>query len=793
MLVLFLIRPLPVVADSSVTIKVGSSPGLYCGSHYDDSFAEQWISSNPSIVSVTSISGNSCTLLAKSVGECNVTFFCKYQQLEIVDYDGIWPIMGYVTYPYSYNYHVIVTDDGEQKVGFLDVDYSSLSISQGESQILNYTVKDTSEHYVYNYNKLSWSSSNPKVAIVNKIGVVVACSKGTAVITATTPEGIKDTCKVTVEDKKGFIPISTVQELNSIRNNLSGKYILTKDIKFSDSDFTSKGSFYNSGVGWIPINGFKGVLLGNGHSIENIHSYGVDAGLITNATGAIGNLTIKNSVFSGTDRAGAFAAYAENIFLYNCSSIGNTVSSTIAGGMVGQSNNVAFYQCINSSSVSGSNAVGGITGMQEGYFPTYLLCSNKGDISLKSGATGLLGGIVGTGGFGAVYKYCWNEGAITGKGTIGGLIGQSSYGSEILQCYNTGKVKSNSGSKCLGGIVGLTYFSHTENCYNTGTIELVGQPGGTCVVGGIIGGSSNIGFSPGDNALLINNCINTGKVVIADSQIKAGALLGTMVGADTLGNEITVDNCYFLNTSYTRGVHTLFVGRRGNLTSLSKTQMKSIGNFKGFDFNRVWEMEKDAAYPTLIFQSEMKKLGILESPRSFKVTNKNYSSIKLSWSAVNRAVGYEVYRSTKKNGPYKLLTRTTKTSYTNTKLTTGTQYYYKIRGYYMVGGQKKYSSFSSIIAVKPSLNTPLKCKTAKVGSTSIKLTWGKVSGASGYEIYSSTSKKGKYTKVKTTTSSTYTKKGLKKKRTYYYKIRAYRMAGKKKVYSSWSTTISRKL
>ena len=111
----------------------------------------------------------------------------------------------------------------------------------------------------------------------------------------------------------------------------------------------------------------------------------------------------------------------------------------------------------------------------------------------------------------------------------------------------------------------------------------------------------------------------------------------------------------------------------------------------------------------------------------------------------------------------------------------------------MVGGQKKYSSFSSIIAVKPSLNAPLKCKTAKVSSTSIKLTWGKVSGASGYEIYSSTSKKGKYTKVKTTTSLTYTKKGLKKKRTYYYKIRAYRMVGKKKVYSSWSTTISRKL
>ena len=77
----------------------------------------------------------------------------------------------------------------------------------------------------------------------------------------------------------GYIQISTKEELNNIRNNLNGKYILMNDIVFSDADFEAGGDFYNGGIGWLPIGGvfrtwssdyneFTGVFDGNGYSIK---------------------------------------------------------------------------------------------------------------------------------------------------------------------------------------------------------------------------------------------------------------------------------------------------------------------------------------------------------------------------------------------------------------------------------------------------------------------------------------------------------------------------------------------
>ena len=73
-------------------------------------------------------------------------------------------------------------------------------------------------------------------------------------------------------------------------------------------------------------------------------------------------------------------------------------------------------------------------------------------------------------------------------------------------------------------------------------------------------------------------------------------------------------------------------------------------------------------------------------------------------------------------------------------------------------------------------------KVAKVknaGSTknSAKLSWTKVSGAKGYELYRATSKNGTYKKVATTSQTSYQDKKLSSKKTYYYKVRAYKTSG----------------
>ena len=60
---------------------------------------------------------------------------------------------------------------------------------------------------------------------------------------------------------------------------------------------------------------------------------------------------------------------------------------------------------------------------------------------------------------------------------------------------------------------------------------------------------------------------------------------------------------------------------------------------------------------------------------------------------------------------------------------------------------------------------------ANAASKSIQLSWNKVSGAKGYEVYQY--KNNKWTKIKTTTS-TNPKTGLRKNKVYYFTVKAYR-------------------
>ena len=66
-------------------------------------------------------------------------------------------------------------------------------------------------------------------------------------------------------DFTGYTAISTKEQLNDIRNDLTGKYYLTNDIVFTDADFASGGEFCNNGNYWTPIgnivNKFTGIFF----------------------------------------------------------------------------------------------------------------------------------------------------------------------------------------------------------------------------------------------------------------------------------------------------------------------------------------------------------------------------------------------------------------------------------------------------------------------------------------------------------------------------------------------------
>ena len=167
----------------------------------------------------------------------------------------------------------------------------------------------------------------------------------------------------------------------------------------------------------------------------------------------------------------------------------------------------------------------------------------------------------------------------------------------------------------------------------------------------------------------------------------------------------------------------------------------------------------------------------------------NYNTLSIKVNAATGATKYLIYRSTSKTGTYtKVGELTAAGTFKNTSLTTGKTYYYKVKA---CNSYNRCSGYSSVVSMKVVPNK-VKGLQASPAKTSIKLTWNSVYGATGYEVYRSISKTGTYTKVTTVTTNSYTNKNLTSNKTYYYKVRAYRLVGETKVYGAYSDILTTK-
>lgn len=167
--------------------------------------------------------------------------------------------------------------------------------------------------------------------------------------------------------------------------------------------------------------------------------------------------------------------------------------------------------------------------------------------------------------------------------------------------------------------------------------------------------------------------------------------------------------------------------------------------------------------------------------------NPSYNKVKITYKRTDGANGYVIYRAARKNGKYKKLATVKgnkKRSYTNKKLKTGKRYYYKVRAYRNVGKTKVYGSYSRIVKAKTALKTP--SMKVKVRSAGTRVSWKKTAGADKYQLYRSTKKKGGYILIRETVKTSFTDTGARAGKTYYYKLRAYKKADGKKVYSKYT-------
>lgn len=167
------------------------------------------------------------------------------------------------------------------------------------------------------------------------------------------------------------------------------------------------------------------------------------------------------------------------------------------------------------------------------------------------------------------------------------------------------------------------------------------------------------------------------------------------------------------------------------------------------------------------------------------------NQIEVNWGAVSGAYGYRIKRSTSKNGTYKVvatLKGKNNTTYQDKKLKTAKTYYYKIETINKVNGKKGYSGNSAAVSAKTLKTTSITAVKA-TGSTSVRLEWKAVDGASGYQIYRSMSKDSGYKKVgqvKGKNTKKYEDKTLEAGKTYYYQVRAYKSNSAKNGVASFS-------
>ena len=176
------------------------------------------------------------------------------------------------------------------------------------------------------------------------------------------------------------------------------------------------------------------------------------------------------------------------------------------------------------------------------------------------------------------------------------------------------------------------------------------------------------------------------------------------------------------------------------------------------------------------------------TPTIAKVTP-NTNTLSVSWNKNTGAVGYQIQYATNKNFENAKTVKINKNGTTSTviKDTSATKVYYvRMRVVTKAGDETFYSPWSAAVTA---INTPTVAKVTPNKNT-LKVSWNKNSGASGYQIQYATDKNfsdAQKVSVSSRDVSSVTIKNTSAEKTYYVRLRTV-VKGSETVYSPWSAS-----
>lgn len=176
--------------------------------------------------------------------------------------------------------------------------------------------------------------------------------------------------------------------------------------------------------------------------------------------------------------------------------------------------------------------------------------------------------------------------------------------------------------------------------------------------------------------------------------------------------------------------------------------------------------------------------------QNISVSQENTGCIKISWKQDKIYDGYTIYRKYYGESEFAELSDVSGelNEYSDFSVEQGREYHYTVRGYIISGNEKFYGrkNYSRYICTSIAPVNPVKVTRNNKG---ILVTWNKNSNVSGYLIYRSTSQNGRYDIVYNANKKSklkFTDRTAKKRKKYFYKIRAYRINGDRVVYANYS-------